>query len=464
MVIRNVARVLALIGAFASLGFLVWAFSLHGTIGLFKVNGTFHGIFLTVLVYGILCLLVGIGLKFWPRPSSKRNKLAATIVILFSLPALIAPSGAFYYTSGLFSGGLGDTAPQLMLTDTTGTYGTPDLAITFTTTKASSNLLTWGFIGSSSPDVIRENKTSRDHVFVLSNLVPGEEYFYQINQEIRRTFFSPEIGTELHFAVGSDAHFGAVDADGEATIKMLTSIEQATDRFDAFFFLGDLVENGFSPTEWQEAMDTMSTISSSIPVSLAVGNHDTLFSGLKFYEQVGSPAGLEQQSGSQLWRRIDIGKIHFLILDVEWSAESITPAQTNWLEAQLQNIPSSEWKIVMCHGFFYSSGSFGNGWQWYDNQETVSKLAPLFEKYEVDLVFSGHNHQLELLQHNGVTYAICGAFGGASDLNRNYTSPVSLWYLNDESGFIDVKITGNSCSLTFRSANFDALSNFVIAK
>ena len=60
---------------------------------------------------------------------------------------------------------------------------------------------------------------------------------------------------------------------------------------------------------------------------------------------------------------------------------------------QLASIPKDDWKIVVGHGFYYASGSITDGWKWYDNPETINKLTPLFEKYGVDMVFSGHDHQ-----------------------------------------------------------------------
>ncbi len=119
---------------------------------------------------------------------------------------------------------------------------------------------------------------------------------------------------------------------------------------------------------------------------------------------------------------------------------------------------------MVSHGFYYASGSFDDGWQWYDNPETIDALTPLFEKYGVDLVLSGHDHQMELLQQNGVTYAICGAFGGLPDAPRTYTSPASLWYVNGAYGFVDVSISGNQCNVTFRSSDNAVLKTFVINK
>jgi hypothetical protein len=199
-------------------------------------------------------------------------------------------------------------------------------------------------------------------------------------------------------------------------------------------------------------------------VKYAVGNHDTLLGGLNRWENYCDPANMSLQTGTQLWQRLDVGNVHFLVLDLEWSAESFTQAQSDWLNAQLASIPQNDWKIVIGHGFYYASGSRIDGWNWYDDPETINKLTPIFEKYGVDMVFSGHNHQLELLQKSGVTYAICGAFGGQPDPMQQYISPKSVWHDNGLMAFLDVTVNANTANIVFRDADNNIIKSFTVQK
>jgi UDP-2,3-diacylglucosamine pyrophosphatase LpxH len=280
---------------------------------------------------------------------------------------------------------------------------------------------------------------------------------------MKYSFTTPAFDKQLlHFAVGSDAHFGAGHSD--ITGKMLNLIAEPSSRYDLFFLLGDTVERGFADNQWHEAFQALSPTTSVIPTRFGIGNHDTLFTGLSHYEKYCYPQGMDIQTGSRLWYRIDVGKAHFLVIDLEWSAESYTSRQAKWLEEQLKSIPDNDWKIVMGHGFYYASGSFENGWQWYDNNETIKALTPLFEKYKVDLVFSGHAHQLELLQKAGVSYVICGGFGGPPDEGRTYKSPSSLWYASGEYGFVDVNLTPKEARIIFRAPDNSELETATISK
>jgi 3',5'-cyclic AMP phosphodiesterase CpdA len=262
--------------------------------------------------------------------------------------------------------------------------------------------------------------------------------------------------------VGSDTHFGSGKNSPDQTAAMLAQISNPDNKYGIFFFLGDLVEYGFKDSQWREALNAFSPTAAKLPVRFIPGNHDTLFGGLSRYVDYCGPAATESQNNSRLWYHVDVGRVHFLMLDVEWSAETFTKEQADWLETQLSNIPSGDWKIVMSHGFYYSSGSTILGWNWFDNPETISAVTPLFERYGVDVVFSGHNHSLEFLQNSGVSYVVCGGFGGNLDPPATYISPSSVWLQSGQFGFVDVTINANEATLDFRDPDSNVLKSFTV--
>jgi UDP-2,3-diacylglucosamine pyrophosphatase LpxH len=237
----------------------------------------------------------------------------------------------------------------------------------------------------------------------------------------------------LRIAVGSDPHFGAADSRTDRTIKMLGIISDPASKYQAFFLLGDLVQLGFNDAMWQQALLRVSTVTSTIPSSFVLGNHDAMFHGYSLYRKYLCPPGQRT-----FWRRIDIGKVHFLELDLEYGLLLYTPEQEAWLKKQLAEIPRADWCVVMCHTFFYCSGERKDGWDWFDNKPLIAKIVPLFEQYGVDLVLSGHQHQAEVLKMNGVTYGVFGSFGGHLDAGRTYTSPASVWYQDKQHCFAEI--------------------------
>jgi UDP-2,3-diacylglucosamine pyrophosphatase LpxH len=446
------------------LSFLIWAFSQHGTVGLFEVNGIYRTVFIILMCYTIvLPLLAILDIYLGSRKPAGKIRLPSAYIYVIAIIAIILPSVLMGWLIPQPSQRDGDKAIQLLMADGTGKCGIPNLAVTFWTIKRTQNTLKWG--ESSINYILKEDKPSQQHAMMLRDLQPATTYWYSLNDATPVQFASlPGKGQPLHFAVGSDSHFGSDAARSDLTRKMLQQIADPTHNYQAFFFLGDLVERGFSDSQWKEAIQSLSATTSQIPARIVVGNHDTLFGGVNLYEDYMYPKPMELQTGSRLWQRIDSGNVHFLLLDLEWGAETYTPEQAAWLETQLSNIPAGDWRIVMSHCYYYASGGYWELWPWYDDKDMIAKLVPLFEKYHVNLVFSGHNHMLELLQKNNVTYVICGAFGGLPDPERSYISPASIWYKGDQHAFIDVTVSQDSATLIFRDPDNKEIKSLTVSR
>jgi hypothetical protein len=116
---------------------------------------------------------------------------------------------------------------------------------------------------------------------------------------------------------------------------------------------------------------------------------------------------------------------------------------------------------------YYSSGYFVDGEPWWDNQAMIDEFEPLFLQYDVDIVFSGHNHHMEYLNNSGIVYNIIGGFGG--HLDPDYaTQPVgqegtgSVWYHPGQCGYLDVEINGITANLTFRTPEYAAVETYSV--
>jgi acid phosphatase type 7 len=398
--------VLVVAGTVLMPALLIWLFTMHGTEGLLTVNGVVHILVIVLICPAIvLPLLAALDVYLASHKPPSTIRLPSIYIWILATIITVIPLGLLGWLAPQQAHRSGDKAVQLLLADGTGRYGIPDMAVTFWTREPSCNSFKWG--GAGPDNAINEAKPSQQHAFMLRDLQPDTDYWYKLNDARQVKFRTPPgKGRPLHFAVGSDSHFGALLSRNDLTCKMLQQIALPEHGYHQFFFLGDMIEHGFNDDTWQEALQAFSATSAFIPTRPVAGNHDLLFNGVNLYEDYLYPKSMALQTGSQLWQRIDNNNIHFLLLDMEWSAEAFTPAQAAWLEKQLSTIPANDWCIVMSHCFYYSSGGYWGLWTWYDDKDTISKLTPLFEKYGVDLVISGHNHLLELLQKNGVTYAI----------------------------------------------------------
>jgi hypothetical protein len=82
----------------------------------------------------------------------------------------------------------------------------------------------------------------------------------------------------------------------------------------------------------------------------------------------------------------------------------------------------------------------------------------------VDLVLSGHNHEIELLSKSGITYAVIGAFGGKPEPPPTHISPESIWRTPVHYGMLDVTVDGGRLDLVVRDAGFKAIHSITLAK
>jgi len=120
--------------------------------------------------------------------------------------------------------------------------------------------------------------------------------------------------------------------------------------------------------------------------------------------------------------------------------------QERWLNASLAE-SRARWKIAFFHHAIYSSAKTHGS-----RMKLRAQLEPLFVKYGVAAVFSGHDHTYERTKpQQGVHYFVCGIGGEirGGDLDRN--SEFLAFGSDEDSGFMFVEVTAGR--LDFRAIN-----------
>ena len=108
-----------------------------------------------------------------------------------------------------------------------------------------------------------------------------------------------------------------------------------------------------------------------------------------------------------------LGDAQLFLLD----SNRVNGQQTAWLENRLA-ASSAIWKIAVFHHPPYTCGGHSG------DQNVQGRWVPLFERYGVQLVLSGHDHNYErFVARNGVTYVVHG--GGAAGLYSLRGCPTS---------------------------------------
>ncbi|HEX5034645.1 MAG TPA: metallophosphoesterase, partial [bacterium] len=162
---------------------------------------------------------------------------------------------------------------------------------------------------------------------------------------------------------------------------------------------GDLVFQGERQVFWDLFFRQIQRMSASVPYQPSMGNHD--YSKENNYRRY---FGLGPEGASYYY--FSYGKAHFIALDTTINFSPHCP-QYRFLEDRLKALQVSDLIVVFFHHPAYS-------WSLHSSDPRVqAHLVPLFEKYGVDLVLTGHDHNYQRVGPvNGVTYVVTGGGGG----------------------------------------------------
>jgi hypothetical protein len=189
----------------------------------------------------------------------------------------------------------------------------------------------------------------------------------------------------------------------------------------------------------------------------SLGNHDyRTDDGQPYLDFFEAPPG--GGSNTERYYGFTSGNALFLCLDTNQDVGPGTP-QYVWLEQQLKTTTAA-WVFPFFHHPPYSSGDHGS------DTDIRKALSPLFERYNVQLVFTGHDHHYERTKPQeefvkdgmGVVYIVAG--GGGADLRA--VKPQAFTALAvSKHHFLGVTIDGKKLTmeaLDEKGVVFDTLS------
>jgi tartrate-resistant acid phosphatase type 5 len=118
-----------------------------------------------------------------------------------------------------------------------------------------------------------------------------------------------------------------------------------------------------------------------------------------------------------------------------------TAKELSWLNNVLANAKEQWIFVIGHHPVFSASPKHGN------TPELIKKFKPLFDKYNVDFYFCGHDHDMQHLKPVGskVDYIVTGSGGEVRKTGKDANSIFSL----SESGFTLISINGKELTLYF---------------
>jgi Calcineurin-like phosphoesterase len=164
-----------------------------------------------------------------------------------------------------------------------------------------------------------------------------------------------------------------------------------------------------------------------------------LDAGVKFYASLGNHDSPNESQyklfnmGGDRYYSFKKNDVAFFVLDSTY----MSPQQLTWLEDQLQKA-NSAWKICYFHHPLYSDAKFHG-----PDLDLRSVLIPLFQKFGVNVVFSGHEHVYERLKpQDGIYYFVLGNSGQLRYHNLRPSGQIQNGFDGDR-GFMLVEVDGD---------------------
>lgn len=164
--------------------------------------------------------------------------------------------------------------------------------------------------------------------------------------------------------------------------------------FDFVLMMGDNIYGSKKPQDFEQKFEKpyKALLDENVSFYASLGNHDI------GEEQQYKPFHMD----GQRYYTFKKGNARFFALDSNY----MDPDQLAWLTKQLES-STDDWKIAFFHHPLYSSARFHGS-----SVELRGILEPLFQKYGVQVVFSGHDHVYERTRpQKGIAYFTEGSSG-----------------------------------------------------
>ncbi len=312
----------------------------------------------------------------------------------------------------------------------------------------------------------------------ITGLKPRSKYFYRAGTWQGDAALPPGEGAEL--AGWKSFKSGVAKGSNEKVTLMLAGdsrggyagIQANVDRLaamnpDFWLFNGDMNESG-KQAEWDSWFGAMAPVTENFVLMPVQGNHE-MYANV-FYEQFALPPEPELDADIQEYAwSIDYGRIH--IIGMNSNTEETVLSQKEWLEKDLAAATEdsdTDWILVMFHHPVYSaSGKHGS------TLRCKKEWVPIMEKYHVDMVFGGHDHNYErtypirndrISEGDGIVYLVAGGF-----YSPGYSNGTDWWTVishhGDKHNYVYIEIEGNTLqAVSYSGDGNEILDEFTIQK
>lgn len=197
--------------------------------------------------------------------------------------------------------------------------------------------------------------------------------------------------------------------------------------FDSALLTGDNLYGKERPKDYKSKFEDpyRTLLDRNVKFYASLGNHDE--AGQRNYEHF-------NMNGEDYYRFVK-GDVAFYALNSNY----LDKKQLDWFVSELEKC-DSKWKIAFFHHPPYSSGGRHGS-----DTELREIIHPLFIKYGIDVVFTGHDHFYERIKpQDGIHYFVTGAGGKIRKGDIKERSGLTARGFDSDLSFMLVEIVGDA--------------------
>ncbi|MHA6530034.1 purple acid phosphatase family protein [Paenibacillus sp. BAC0078] len=309
------------------------------------------------------------------------------------------------------------------------------------------------------------------HKAEISGLEPGTLYSYRVGSGAEgewsdvAEFRTAEAGSGKVTLINVTDSQGVTSADFKLWGKTL---DKAFQTFPAAQFIvhnGDLTEEPEKSAGWDQFFGNAQRWTTGVPLMPVTGNHDEVDGDAAGYtSHFNLPDNGAKGSIAGTSYSFDYGVVHVAVLNTESNLKQ----QAEWLKKDLAGT-DKKWKIVAMHRPAYGGNTY----------KKVEDWTEIFDKYQVDLVLQGHNHEYSRSyplyggkivpeQKNsgsvrrGTVYVVTNASGAKFNEKKNDQFYHKVHFQNNKQMFAGITVSGNTLTYQAYAVDGSKLDEFVL--
>jgi hypothetical protein len=331
------------------------------------------------------------------------------------------------------------------------------ITVSWMTTYASENMLSYGTERGSLTETAGDSSVTRFHHVALNGLIKNTTYYYKVPGFYVKEFTTAPLKTakfNYTFTVWSDhrTNTNIMKSYTQPNIVELMAERMADIDINSSFsmFTGDLTSTASDALSWDTWFNDVSysdwAINSSLQI--AYGNHERNGDLDKSTVQAYYP--YTPKPDGHYYYSFDYGVAHFIILDTytiehSWS-QDLTDEQLAWLENDLETHQDANFTMIFMHP--PPSNLAG----------VRTHLATLSTLYNIDVIFCGHEHYFnrQTLLGTSDTQQIIMGLGGCP--NNDYAD----LGLECDTAFARVSVSPEELRVIVEFTNGTTLTDFSI--